>query len=58
MTFAGQIIVVAVLLGIVAVRWLNPDAWASQFFQMLWWIVLVLLVVECLAFFAPRLMAS
>jgi hypothetical protein len=54
----GQILVFLVLLGIIAVRWFNPDAWASPFFKMLWWIVLLLVIVECLMFIAPRLMAS
>jgi len=57
MRLAGQILVFFVLLGFLAVRWVNSDAWASLFFKVLWWIVLLLVIVECLTFIAPRLMA-
>jgi hypothetical protein len=56
MRLAGQILVFLVLLGFLAVRWVNSDAWASSFFKVLWWIVLLLVIVECLTFVAPRLM--
>jgi len=54
----GQIIVFLVLLGILAVRWVNPDAWAAPFFKVLWWIVWLLVIVECLTFIAPTVLAS
>jgi len=37
MRLAGQILVFLVLLGFLAVRWVNSDAWASLFFKVLWW---------------------
>ena len=58
MLLLGQFLVIVVLLGILALRWLRPDAWAQTFFKMLWWLVALLLVVECLMFFGPRLMPS
>ena len=57
MLLLGQILVVIVLLAILALRWLRPDAWAQRFFKALWWLVAVLLVVECATFFGPRLMS-
>ena len=58
MRMLGQIIVFLVLLGILAVRWVNPDAWAAPFFKVLWWIVWLLVIVECLTFIAPTVLAS
>ena len=54
----GQILVFLVLLGFLSLRWVNPDAWAAWFFKALWSIVLLLVIVECLTFIAPTLMAS
>jgi hypothetical protein len=45
-----------VLLAILALRWFRPDAWAQQFFKVLWWLVALVLVVECLTLFGSRLM--
>ena len=58
MRLLGQILVFLVLLGILAVRWVNPDAWVAPFFKGLWWIVLLLVFVECLTFIAPTVLAS
>lgn len=58
MRLLGQIFVFLLLLGFLAVRWINPNAWVSPFFKMLWWIVWLLVIVDVLTFFAPRLMAS
>jgi len=58
MRLSGQILVFLVLLGFLVVRWINPDAWASPFFKVLWWIVWLLVIVDVLTFFAPRLIAS
>jgi uncharacterized membrane protein YkgB len=58
MLLLGQVLVIAVLLGILSLRWLRPDAWAQTFFKVLWWLVASLLVLECLMLFGPRLMPS
>jgi hypothetical protein len=58
MLVLGHILVIAVLLGILALRWYRPDAWAQTFFKVLWWIVLLLLAIECLEAFAAWLMPA
>lgn len=58
MRLAGQILVFLLLLGFLAVRWINPNAWVSPFFKMLWWIVWLLVIVDLLMFFAPTLMTT
>jgi len=50
--------VIVALLAILSLRWFRPDASAQRFFRVLWWIVALLLVVECLTFFGPRLMPT
>ena len=45
MLLLGQILVV-VLLAILSLRWLRPDAWAQTAFKVLWRIV-ALLLSEC-----------
>ena len=56
MLLLGQVLVIAVLLGILSLRWLRPDAWAQTFFKVLWWLVALLLVIECLTFYGTRVM--
>ena len=56
MRFLGQIIVVIVLLGILAIRWVNSDAWAQPFFRVMWWGVLLLVIVECLTSIGPTML--
>jgi hypothetical protein len=58
MRFLGQIIIVVVLLGTIALRWVNPDAWAQPFFRTMWWGVLVLVIVECLTLVDPAVLRS
>lgn len=56
MHLLGQVLVIFVLLAILALRWLRPGAWAQPFFKILWWLVLLLLVVECIEFFTAWLL--
>ena len=58
MRLLGQIVVIVVLLGILALRWVNPDAWAQQFFRAMWWGVLLVVVIECLTAIAPTILRS
>ena len=51
MLLLGQALVIVVLLAILSLRWLRPDAWAQQMFKVVWWLVALLLVVELLEFF-------
>ena len=54
----GQIIVIVVLVGTLALRWVNSDAWAQPFFRVIWWGVLLLVIAECLTSIGPTMLQS
>jgi len=54
----SQIIDIVVLLGTLALRRVNSDAWARPFFWVMCWGVLLLAITECLTSVGATMLQS